>query len=308
MIAESIKEGFRITNRNWQLVLLKVAAGIINLIGLFIIVGIPVIISIFTLGMDIAQAKDLLPQILDDPVQILSKYLGLAILITLSLLVYLTFASFLILYVFGGTIGMLKNSAFDMQFKFSLSSFFREAKRLFFPLLWLFTAAILVMLGILMLFGILAGIVITFSGAYIDAQTTVSVFVIYFLSLLGIATFLIGVIFAAYAAIALAVEGGGVRVSFRNALNFIKNKPVAFLFYVLVFSALIFANFVLIGSGAALSSAPGIGVLFGFPYQIISFFIRSYLGIAMWGALLEFYLKGTQHPVRTASAAVTYDI
>lgn len=307
MIIESIKEGFRITHKNWQIILLKIAVGIINLVGFFLFVGIPIAIGIFSLGMDVAQAKDILPGILNNPAEILSKYLRLAILIFITSIIYLTAASVLILYVFGGTLGVLRNAAINEQYRFGFSSFFGEAKKVFFPLLWLFSIALLVIIGILTVFGVLAGILISMIRVYSDTVTAYSIFATYFFGLLGITFVLAGIIFTAYAAIVLVVENSKVMASFKNTWNFMKNKPMAFVFYIILFIGIIAANFVLIALGVSFSTAPVVSYLFIIPYRLISYVVQSYLGVVMWGALLVFYIKGINFPVCT-NTATTYDI
>lgn len=302
MIIECIKEGFRITNKNWQVVLLKIAVTIINLMGFLIFVGIPIFIAITSLGIDLAQAKDILPGIFENPLEVLSKYLGIVVLIFISLIIYLTVAFFLVLYVFGGTLGILRNAAIDEQYKFSFASFMEEAKKIFFPLVWLFSIAFLVTLSILIVLVLSAGFLIYVIHAHGRLATTFSIFVTYFFSLFGIIIFLIAVIFTAYAAIDVVVVKGRVIASFKNALTFIINKPIAFLFYIFLFVGLIAANFVLIALGASVRVIPLL-----IPYQLISYIIRSYLGVVMWSSLVVFYLKGIKFPVQTVTT-VTYDI
>lgn len=302
MIVECIKEGFRITNKNWQVVVLKIAVAVVNLAGFFIFVGIPIFIAITSLGIDLAQAKDILPGIFENPIEVLSKYLGLVVLIFIALLIYLTVAFFLILYFFSGTLGILRNAVIDEQYKFSFASFMEEAKKIFSPLLWLFSIAFLATLSILIILGLSAGFLIYVIHAYGRLVTTFSIFVTYFFSLFGIAIFLVAVIFTAYAAIDLVVVKGRVITSFKNALTFTIDKPIAFLFYIFLFVGLIAANFILIAVGTSIRAIPLL-----IPYQLISYGIRSYLGVVMWSSLLTYYIKATNYPVYS-TAPPTYDI
>jgi hypothetical protein len=306
MIIKSIKEGFRLTHKNWQVILLNIGVGIINLINFFIIVGIPVVIGIFFLGIDIAQAKDMLPGILENPAEIFSKYLGIAMLIFGAFLIYLAVASVLILYIFSGTLGVLRNAALNGQYNFSLSSFFSEAKKVFFPMLKLFSIALLVIILLMIVFGVSAGILISMISAYGKMVTTVSVFVTYFFILFGITVVLISIIFTAYAAIVLVVEKNRVMDSFRNTWNFIKNKPMAFVFYIILVFGIIAANLLLIALGASFSAAPIIGYAFLIPHRLISYVVQSYFGVVMWGSLIAYYIKATNYPVYPT--APTYDI
>jgi hypothetical protein len=307
MIIESIKEGFNLTHRNWQVVLLKVAAGIINLIGFFIVVGIPVAIGIFSLGIDIFQARDLLPEIVNNPLEFFSKYLGLVILIFSSIIFYASIASVLILYVFSGTLGVLRNTALNGNYAFRFSSFFTEARNAFFPLLWLFSIAFLVVSSLLIGFAVMAIVIISLTGISGDPKTTLSLFMTYFFGLLGLVIILLGIIFTAYSAVALMVEKGRVLNSFSCTWNFIKNKPMSFVFYIILVIGIIASNFILLALGASLSAAPMIGYIFIIPHRLISSLVQSYLGMVMWGALISYYMKAVKGPSREASNP-EYDI
>lgn len=309
MIIECIKEGFHITHRNWQVILLKIAVTIVSLAGFFFFIGIPIAIAIAYLSVDIANIKDILPWIMsENPMEILSKYLGLAILIFIALILYLTAVSTLMLYTFGGMLGVLRNAALNIQYKFSFSSFFKEAKKLFFPLLWLFSIALLVITAIVIILGILTVVIFFVTHAFSESGTRLSVFVTSFFSLLIIFLTIIGglasIIFMVYAAMALAVEKKGVIDSFKNAWNFVTNKPMAFLFYIILVISIIAVNIILMILGGSFRMIPTVGPLINIPYKLIYYVLQSYLGIVMWGSLLVFYIKGINYPVYTA----TYDI
>ncbi len=307
MIIESIKQGIRLTHKNWQVILLKMLVSIVNLVNFFIIVGIPVAISIFSLGLDIAHAQDILPSLLKNPIEIFSKYFGFAILIFVSIIVYVTVASFLILFVFGGMLGVLGNAAVDGQYKFSFSSFFEKAKKIFSPMLFLFSLAFLVIIGILILFGITAVVLISIVSTYNGLAATISVFAAYFFILLGITIILASIIFTAYAAISLVVENNKAVASFENAWNFIKINPMAFVFCIVLFIGIIAANFVLIALGASFSVHPTTGFLYIIPHRLVSYIVQSYLGMIMWGSLIAYYVKSIKYPVHP-NHTTTYDI
>ncbi len=131
MMIECIKEGFHLANRNYQLVFLRIIVVIINFISLLFFLGLPIIVAVAYMGFDLSHAVDLLPDLMENPFDLLSKYLGLVFLIGISFIFYLTFVSTIILYSLGGTLGVLRNSAVNIQYRFSLSSFFKEANNIF---------------------------------------------------------------------------------------------------------------------------------------------------------------------------------
>lgn len=296
MIIECIKEGVRLTNKNWQVVLLQIAILIVNFIGFFLFIGVPIVLAIVSLGIDIAHIKDILPDFFENPADFFSKYLGLALLIIIAVTVYLIIASILILYAFTGMLGVLCRAALNKEYRFSFHLFHDEAKRFFFPLMWLFSVAILIVIGVFVILGILAGILISFS----ESSTPISVFITYFLGLLGITFGFISIIISAYAAIALVLEKGGIMNAFNSALDFIKHRPSAFLFYIILVVGILFVNIIVIALGISFSAVPIIGILATVLLQVLINAAQSYLVVVMWASLVAFYLKGTQQHDQSA--------
>jgi hypothetical protein len=56
---EAIKGGFRVVNRNWQLVLIQLSMVFISSIGFFIIVGIPLAVAFIIFGVDLTEMASL---------------------------------------------------------------------------------------------------------------------------------------------------------------------------------------------------------------------------------------------------------
>ena len=309
MFLECIKEGFKLTHRNWQVILLKIIVTIISIAALFIFVGIPIAVAIIFMSIDIASLKDTLLNIMSsDPLEILSKYLGLAVIVFTGLILYITVVSVVVLYVFGGMLGVLRNASLDSKYRFSFSSFFAEAKKLFFPLVWLFSVALFVITAVIIIFGILTGVWFFTVHALSTPDSTLSVFVVSFFTMLVIFLSLVAglfsVIFTVYASIALAVERKGVSDSFKKTWNFVMNKPGAFLFYILLVICVVALNIVLWLLGASFRLIPMIGLIVSIPYQIILHVFQSYLAVVMWSSLIVYFIKGTKHTEYKA----TYDI
>ncbi len=203
--------------------------------------------------------------------------------------------------MFGGTLGVLRNSSLDTQYRFSFSSFFAEAKNLFFPLLWLFTIALLGIGGIVIVFGILTVIGFSVIHPYSSSGTTFSTFLVSFFILLAIFSGLIivlgGLIFTFYAAIALAVGKKGVVDSFGDTWNYLTNKPAAFLFYIILVIAMVAIYIALNVIAGLFSMIPVAGFVIGIPYRFAVSILINYLSVAMWSSLLVFYIRGINLPV-----------
>ena len=94
MIIETIKDGFKLANRNLQLVIIRIIVTFINLAGLIVFLALPVLVAIAFLGFDIDQATDMLPSMLDNPFDIVSRYLGLVFLLLAAVMLYILLCCF----------------------------------------------------------------------------------------------------------------------------------------------------------------------------------------------------------------------
>lgn len=294
MIIECIKEGFNITNRNWQLILVRIITAVINIAALLILLGVPILVALLYLGIDIASAKDMFPSMIDNPSQFVAKYLGLLFVFLAAILFFLTFASLLSLYTLSGTIGVLKTACLNASYRFSLSSFFNEANKHFSRLFWLLSLLLLgitLLLFAFLLFGLI-GVAVVHSLAV--SQSTLLVFLSTFIILSGI-TFGSLILFAAlvfmfYSTIVSVVEEQGSSDSIKRTFYFLKKMPMAFMLYFILFIGLIVAN-------AVLMPLSWMTVLF----SLVGALLQSYLMIVFWSALIVSYVKWRDNPIQGAN-------
>src|SRR5574340_882120 len=136
--SDAIKGGFRIINRNWQLVAVQAGMMIANCIGFFVVVGIPLGIAFVVFGLDLtglADTRDIIG-IFRDPSALLTKYMGLVLIVLTSILFYIAIVTTVGIFVFGGSAGIIGRAVSDPSRKFSMKLFFAEARKIFFPLTW----------------------------------------------------------------------------------------------------------------------------------------------------------------------------
>ena len=305
MILECIKEGFNLANKNLQLVFIRIAVTIINLVSFFISLGIPVLFAIIYMGFDLAHAKDLLPFLAENPGKFVSRYMGLVFLVGSSFVFYLTFVSILFLYSLGGTLGVLRTSAVNIQYKFSLSSFFKESNRNFGRLFWLIS---LVSFGATVLF-----VAFTVSGVLIAAIIQVlagggggilelffSSFIMVSVIILSIIFFSACLIFTGYSMVVSVMNGNGSMDCIKKTFDFLKQKPEAFLFYFILFAGSIIANSLFFVLKMPFNAVPVLGPVMNISLTLFSAVFQSYLALVIWSSLIIYYLKGTDYPVHSA--------
>lgn len=306
MMIECLKEGVSLANKNFQLVFLRIAVTTICFLSLLVFLGFSIIAAAVYLGYDISHAEDLLPHLIKNPLEFVPRYIGLVFLMASSIIFYLIFVSMIMLYSLAGALGVLKNSAVNIRYKFSLPSFFREANSNFYRLLRLVNVALLVCIALLFVLiaagGIIAAAVHGFSG-----RTPLKVFfsslVLMSLIIFSAIIFLACIMFMVYSAVVSVIEGNGVMDSIKKTFNFLKMKPQAFLFYLLLFFMFIALNvlFIIIEIPfGTLAAAPLLTIML----LLVNAVFQNYLALILWSSLIVYYIKATNHPVYSA----TYEI
>jgi hypothetical protein len=305
---EATREGFRLVNRNWQLVLIQISMMFISAVGAFIIVGLPLAIAFIIFGIDLTGLTDIRDVVgmLRGPSDILSKYLGLVLIILTSILLYVLLVALLGIYVFGGSIGIIGRSLRDRSLKFHMAVFFSEAKRLFLRLLG-FTSVIGVISIVAFFFlGILGGGIAALVSFAQTQDSTLALFFGTFFSLIlfVIALFVILAILsiALYGMAVLFFKDTGPAKSVREATGYLVRNPNAFWLYTVLFLGYLVAFFLLVLFSYPFALIPIIGTILSFPYQLISYTFQTYLGLMIIAAIFAFYYS-TEFPPEPAGQA-----
>ena len=229
--SDAIKNGFRLVNKNWQLVLIQFGMMLVNCIGFFVFVGIPLAVAFVIFGLDFTEMTELknLLGTMKDASEIITKYLGFIIVLVVSFVVYLFVAASVGLYVFGGSAGMIGRAVRDSADRFNMNTFFSEGKRLFWPLAG-FTAIIgIIFLGVAFVLGVFAGgigIIISIAKGY---ETTLAVVLGIFLSLLlfciGLALIISSIALTLYGTAAIVLKGTGPVAGHKRHHKIFISKP-----------------------------------------------------------------------------------
>jgi hypothetical protein len=300
MIIETIKDGFRLANRNLPLVVIRIIVTFINLASLAVFLGLPVLVAIAFLGFDIAHAKDLLPSIMDNPFDVVSRYLGLIFLLIAALILYMLFSSLLILYSFSGIMGVLRSSAVNTQFRFKVSSFFKEAGKNFFRLFRLLSLVMIIALAsitaTLVIGGISAAIMKSVTGAETTIEVFFSSFVTIFIIIISIIIILASIIFSVFSMVISVVTMEGAMATVSSAYNFIKEKPQSLLFCIILFVGIITVNAIFFSLQIPMQFMPFMMPL----VYLLNALGQSYLIIVMWSSLIMYYIKSVNYPVYSA--------
>jgi len=294
---DAVKNGFRLVNRNWQLVVVQAGMMLANCIGFFVVVGIPLGIAFIIFGLDLtglAQMKDILG-LLKHPTELISKYMGLVLIVVISFLLYLLIASVVGLFVFAGSLGSVGHAVLDPSRKFSMKLFFSEAKRTFFPLMWFSLLIGLVFITITFCLGLLgSGVAAVVRGARSQDSTLALFLGIFFsllLALVGVFLILGAIAITVYGLAVLFFKAEGAGRSFKGAAVFLWKRQSAFWLYAMLFFVYVIASFIMMLFTYPFNLIPIIGTIISFPVQLVSYVVQSYIGLAIIATVFIYYYE-----------------
>jgi hypothetical protein len=296
---EAVKEGFRLANRNWQLVLIQLGMVFVSSISFFIIVGIPLAIAFIIFGIDLTGLSSLrdLVSVLKSPSQIISKYLGFILIVLACFLFYVIMVALLGIYVLGGAIGIIGESIKDRDLKFNMRSFFSEARRLFLRILGFSSVIGVIFIIVAFFIGILGGgiaALISFSRAQ---ESTLILFFATFFSLILIVIALIIIVgilsITLYGFASLFFKDSGPLKSIHESMSFLVRHPQAFWLYIVLSLGYLLASFLIILLSYPFTIIPIIGTVISFPYQLLSYAVETYLGLFVIATIMCYYYSLT---------------
>jgi hypothetical protein len=293
----AIKSGFKLINRQWPLVAVQVGLMFVNCIGLFILVGIPVVIAIIIFGLDmsaLANTQDILG-LFQNPAELVSKYLVLILVVIASFLFYVMFAATLWLFVFGGTAGFIGRTIFEPSLNFSMGGFFKEAKRMFFPLMWYFLVISLIFIAIVIILSLFGGGIAAIVSVARSRDSTLALFIGFFSAFVFILVSL-GMLFIAFAVTkygvaALFFKGEGAVKSFSEAVTFLWNNQNAFWLYVLLVLGYLLASILMMLITYPFKLIPVVGLVLALPVQLVSSIVQGYLGLVLIAVIFFYYFN-----------------
>jgi hypothetical protein len=316
--ADAVKSGFRLINKNWQLVAVQAGMMIANCIGFFVIVGIPLGIAFIIFGLDLtglAETRDIMG-LLRRPSELISKYMGLVLVVVSSFLFYLLIVTTTGIFVFAGSVGSVGRAVLDPSRQFSMKLFLAEAKKLFFPMMWFSMVMGLVFIAIAFLLGLLGGGVAAVVQTAKSQDSTLALFLGIFFSLVlalcAIIVILGAIAVTVYGIAVLFFKTEGAVRSFRDAVVYLWNRQSAFWLYVVLFFAYLIASFILMLFTYPFNLIPIIGTLISFPLQLASYVVQSYIGLAILATIFIYYYeteirKPEAKMIEPAEAAQTTD-
>jgi len=308
----TVKEGINTINKNWQLLVVQLLTLGLSGISFFIIVGFPIAIAFILFGLDLTEIlrlKDLV-SVFRGSAELLNKYFAMALIILLSLIIYLSFIFVIWVFALGGTIGVITKSILNEIERFSLKTFVSEGKHFFFTLAIFSSIIGAVFLAIAFFLGILVGGASSIIDEAKSYEAIFGLFISFFCSLVlmsvGIALILITLSAATFGVAHLGFYRSRAMTAVKETVKYLYSKPAAVGFYTALLVAYIVICFIVILIGAPLTFIPVAGPLISLPYQLMTYMVQGYLSLVMLACIFHYY-KGDR-PVQPLLSTVAQDI
>ena len=297
---ESIRNGCRIINRNWQLVFIQVGAMFAGFIGFFIFVGIPLAIAFIIFGFDLtglSRFEDVF-RTLREPSEMLSKYFALVLFVLASFLLYLTMVLALGIFLFGGSVGMISRSLIREAETFTVKAFLSEGKRLFFPLIGFTTLIGLIFVVVAFVLGLFGGAIAAIVSFAREQEATLAVFLGIFFSLvlfvIALSLILVTLSVTIFGTAVMALRETGPLESLKESIRYLYRHAHAFYLYCMIFGGYFLLTFFIFFLNYPIGLIPLVGAFLAVIYHFFVYIVQSYLGLVMIAAILWYYHSSTK--------------
>lgn len=299
MFISTIKDGINTVHKNYQLIFVHLTSMILSCTGFFVIVGIPVAIAFIMFGVDFTEIMRLrdIAEILQGIPGLLNKYFVVALIILLSLILYVIFVIALWVFTFSGAMGIFAAAVpayihGDVH-KFTLNLFFAGGKRLFLPVLFFSVVMGAIVVIAMFLLDIIRGAASAIINTAKFYDPTIALFLSIFFELIilsaGIFLILATLSIAAYGFAYLAFNRSGPFHALQETVKYLYKTPSSISFHILLIAGYLIVAFIVVLIGSPLALIPVIGPLLALPYQLFLFIIQGYLNLILLASVFRFY-------------------
>jgi len=293
----SIKEGITIVNKNWQLVLIQLAFILFSFISFFLVVGIPIAIAFILFGLDfteILRLKDVL-SIFQGSIELLKRYFGMAVLVIMSFIFYLTTIVILWVFTLAGTMGLLATTIQDATQQFTMRRFLHEGRRFFLHLFTFLLVIGIIFISLAIILSVIGSGVSTVIEIAETQEATLALFFGVFFSLvlfsLGLFLILSTLSIAVYGMAYMSFHKSRTWETLIETLKYLYARPASIGLYGTLFLGYGLIGFLVILMGSPLALIPILGALLSLPYQLIMYIIQGYVGLITLAAIFYYFFK-----------------
>ena len=298
MVIRMIEESFRPAVRNWPVVVVDVVLLLLYIFLFILMVGLPLMVLLGgAFGFDPSEIRQL-PRVLDDFGRFVGQNVLGAFTVVSAFLLYLLIVSTVALFAFGATLGVITRSVTDPDYRFSLSLFVSEGRRLFWRIMWL---SLFLGLFFIMAFaglGLVGALWVMATGLVFSMKTGLGYFLGTFFTLLGLTlafvVFLLAWAVSTWAMVILLVKDTRSMDAFTEAVSFMRKNPRSILFFLGLSAIYVGAVIGVSMLTIPFQVLPAVGLILGIPAQILSYLCNRFFGIILFAALVRYFLEVTK--------------
>lgn len=297
MVIRIIEESFRPALRNWPVVVVDVVLVLAYIFLFLLMVGLPFVVLLGgAVGFDPSELRQL-PRVLEDVGQLIGENILGAFTVVSAFLLYIVVISTVALFAFGSTLGVITRSVTDPDYRFSLSLFLSEGRRLFWRIMWLSLFLGLLFILVFAGLGLVGALWVMSTGLAFSMKTGLGYFLGTFLTLLGLSlafvVFLLAWAVSTWAMVILLVKDTRSVDAFTEAVSFIRKNPRSILFFLGLSAIYVGAVIGVSMLTVPFQILPVVGLVVGIPAQIFSYLCNRFFGIMLFAALVRYFLEIT---------------
>jgi len=287
-----------VANANWPLVLVQFSFMFVSFISLLIIVGIPLAIAFVIFGIDLTEIlrQNDLVSVFHVSAAMMKESLPIVLFVVIAFLLYVAAIVAMWIFALAGTIGSLAKTIINGQ-RFSISFFWAESKRLFFPLFIFSNLSGIAFALLAMIMGILSEAAKRIISVAQTQEATFAVFlsIFFFLVLLSLGLFLffitLGLTF--YGCAYLVFSRPRPFKAIRQIAQYLSRNASAHMLLGILIALYLAAGSISVTITSLLAVIPNIGPALAMPFQIISQAAHGYVGLVILAAIfLHYYRTG----------------
>lgn len=297
LLMTSFKNGINTINKNWHLILVQILTMLLTFTAFFLIVGIPIGIAFVIFGLDFTEILRLrnLESLFVGSAELLNKYFAMALVLFLSLIIYILSVTVLWVFTIGGVAGVIKNHVVEGGEHFSIRMFFREGKNHFFPVLGfsIFTGTLFIIVAFVLGIGggLARKIIDTARGQEETLAMFLSIFFMLLLISIGLFLIIISLSVTFYGIAYLVFFKKGAFKSIIETFKYLFNKPSSVGFYVLLMLGYLVMSFIVVFVTSPFTLIPVIGAILALPLQILNYTAQSYMSLVMIASMFHLFFS-----------------
>ncbi len=291
-IGESFKRAYDVVGKNWPLVLVNIVSSII----LLVLFGLMVVLPLMSLtGASEFHYSFNDPQELKE--FLTGPHLKAALVGCLVFLFWALVASVIGIYIYAGALGVMKEALLREDWKFSLSGFFKEANKQFWPVMGYLAVLFLVGVGFVLawvVFFVVLGFAGTAFKSVPQGGMAVVVSVLGVFLFIAVAVVMLGSVFicaslGAYGATVVVFRDASVWGALKRAWVFLWANQRAFWGFVLSLCILWVVAIGLALGGLIVQVIPGLGKILALPYDVFSMSVEVFATYWSTAVAMSFY-------------------